>query len=470
MSRESPQKLNEFYDVVVVGGRVAGASLAAHVAQRGLSVCVLERAEFPSDTVSTHLFSNLDALERLGVMDRLLATGAPLLTDFQLRLDDIDLSMAHQDLAMLNVRRRILDPILLERAVELGADAAMRTRVIGLLSNGSRVTGVRVRDADRREFEIHARVVVGADGRTSTVARLTGARRYNVTDGQRCGACAYYEGVEPSGVVHFLAQGSDIFIGCSTDSGLYLAIALWDAREFARYGDPRGSGFDASVASCRPLARLLGSARRTRDPLFIRRWQGYFRESAGPGWVLVGDAGHFKDPTPGQGISDALRQSERLAEFLCYGIETHDATEQLRRWWRWRDADAAEMYWWGRDIGRAGPQSPVVVEMFRAIAKDPAAVRATHEVVFHRRAPYRVFSPARVLAATGRLLLGGTVPRGQVLAETKMLAARDFRRRRQSRHPVFEQPAPPRPRPPLPEALPAPAEALPAPAEAPPPG
>src|SRR5205085_8437711 len=105
--------MNEHYDVVVVGGRVAGATLAAHVARSGMGVCVLERADFPSDTLSTHVFQYLEGFERLGVMERLLATGAPPLTEFRLRVDGVDLAQYHPDLAMLNIRRRVLDPILL---------------------------------------------------------------------------------------------------------------------------------------------------------------------------------------------------------------------------------------------------------------------------------------------------------------------------------------------------------------------
>jgi flavin-dependent dehydrogenase len=433
----------EWYDVVVVGGRVAGAALATHVVRRGFSALVVERAAFPSDTLSTHLFQRTPSLDRLGVTDQLLATGAPLLTEFRLRMDDLDLSQEHPDLAMLSVRRRILDPILLDNAGKAGADVVLRTRVIGLLGDGGRVTGVRIRDADRNERDVRARVVVGADGRTSTVARLVGARRYNVTDSERSGACAYYEGVEPAPVLHFYTQGPDYFIGNSTDSGLFLAIVLWSARDYPRYKDPAGSGFDASVAGCRPLAKVLGGAQRTRAPLFIAKWQGYFRESAGPGWALVGDAGHFKDPAPGQGISDALRQAEHLGEAIARGIETHTVETHLAAYWRWRDADAAEMYWWAREFGRGGRQSPVIRELFAGIARDPQALRATHEIVFHQRRPFRVLSPPRVVAATGRLLLSGSTPRGEVLAETKALALQDFRRRRLTRHPRFEPPGQP---------------------------
>lgn len=431
--------MHERYDVVVVGGRVAGAALATHVVRRGYSALVVERAAFPSDTLSTHLFQRNPSLEHLGVTDRLLATGAPLLTEFRLRLDSLDLSLDHPDLGMLCVRRHVLDPILLENAEESGADVATRARVIGLLTDGPFVTGVRLRDAERNETEVRARVVVGADGRTSTVAGLAGARRYNVTDSERAGGCAYYEGVEPSNVFHFYAQGPDFYLGASTDSGLFLAIALWSRKDYERYKAPSGEGFDAALATCKPMAKLLAGARRTRPPWFINRWQGYFRESAGPGWALVGDAGHFKDPTPGQGISDALRQADRLAEAICQGIETHTVEAQLKAYWRWRDADAAEMYWWAREMGRAGAQLPLIRELFRGLGSDPRSLRALHEVVFHRRRPYRVMSPPRVLAATGRLLLGGDVPRGEAVNEFRTLVTRDIRRRYRTRRPVYEE-------------------------------
>jgi flavin-dependent dehydrogenase len=430
----------ERYDVVIVGGRVAGAALAAHIARRGISALVVERAAFPSDTLSTHLFQNLGALERLGVLDKLLATGAPRLTEFRLRLGGVDLTQIHPDLAMLNVRRRVLDPILLDAAIEAGADALTRTRVIGLLNDGGRVTGVRIRDAERRETDVRARVVVGADGRNSTVANLVGARRYNVTDSERSAACCYYRGVDVSPVFRYYTEGSDLFFGCSGDNGLFLAAAMWNAPDYALYKDPTGTGFGKAIAACPPLAELIDGAEPTRTPLFMRRWQGFFRESAGPGWALVGDAGHFKDPSPGLGISDALRQAERLADAICLGIDTHTVEPRLHAWWRWRDADAAEWYWWAREFGRAGEFPPVIVELLRGLARKPKNLRAMHEILFHERRPFRVMSPPRVLAATARLVVRGDLPRGRVLAETARLTRRDAQRRWRTRRPRFEEP------------------------------
>ena len=429
--------MNEHYDVVVVGGRVAGASLATHVARWGMGVCVLERADFPSDTLSTHLFQNLDGFDRLGVMDRLLATGAPLLTEIRMLVDGVDLAQDHPDMAMLNIRRRVLDPILLENAENAGADVALRTRVVGLLHDERRVTGVRIEDPEGRRSEIRARVVIGADGRNSTVARLVGARRYSVTDNERAGVVCYYEGVEPHGVLHFYIQGSTYFIGCSSDNGLFMVAPYYDKRDHRRFREP--GGLDDALATCLPLASVLKGAVRAGPPQFASRWQGFFRQSAGPGWALVGDAGHFKDPAPGQGIADAVRQAERLAEYVCYGIDTHTLGDQLARWQHWRDHDAAEMYWWAREFGRGGVQSPVMVELFRRLAASPRTLRAGHAVVFHQQRPFRIFSPLRVSGAAARLLVRGGAPRGKVLADLASLGARDVQRRWRTHRPRYEE-------------------------------
>jgi 2-polyprenyl-6-methoxyphenol hydroxylase-like FAD-dependent oxidoreductase len=153
----------------------------------------------------------------------------------------------------------------------------------------------------------------------------------------------------------------------------------------------------------------------------------------------VGDAGHFKDPAPGQGIADAARQAERLAESVCYGIDTHTLGDQLRRWWRWRDHDAAEMYWWAREYGRAGVQSPVMVEMFRGLASNPRTLKAAHAIAWHKQRPFRIFSPVRASSAAARLLARGGTPRAKVVADLFSLGARDFQRRWRTHRPVYEE-------------------------------
>src|SRR5699024_8034506 len=114
------------------------------------------------------------------------------------------------------------------------------------------------------------------------------------------------------------------------------------------------------------LADLLAGATRVGPIRVITNWHGYFRQSAGPGWVLVGDAGHFKDPTPAQGISDALRQAQKLAKTVTTGFDSGERLDaQLQHWWQWRDQDAYGMYWLAHDMGVPGVSTPLVTRMLR---------------------------------------------------------------------------------------------------------
>jgi hypothetical protein len=128
---------------------------------------------------------------------------------------------------------------------------------------------------------------------------------------------------------------------------------------------------------------------------------------------LVGDAGHFKDPTPGQGISDALRQAVELAPAID--------------WWCWRDRDAWEMYWFAHDMGAPGPPPLLVQEIQRRIA-DPQLTGGLLRVFNHDLAPSKLFTPSLALAATSKALLTSPGQRTILLREARTLAANNWRR------------------------------------------
>ena len=137
----------------------------------------------------------------------------------------------------------------------------------------------------------------------------------------------------------------------------------------------------------------------------MSRWHGFFRESAGPGWVLLGDAGHFKDPTPGQGIADALRQSVKLAAAIQATADDPRAADRiLGDWWSWRDEDAWEMYWYANDMGVAGTTPLVIGEIQRRIAASPQLTHALLSVLNHDLAPSQAFSTGLGLAAISTAL------------------------------------------------------------------
>jgi len=136
----------------------------------------------------------------------------------------------------------------------------------------------------------------------------------------------------------------------------------------------------------------------------MANWHGYFREAVGPGWALLGDAGHFKDPSPAQGIADALRQAEHLAAAVEAGLSgAVRVDDELRRWGRWRDQDAHEMHWFATDMGAAGASPPLATQLIRDIAGDNEATEQLLGVLNHDIRPSQLFTPRRLGRAAARV-------------------------------------------------------------------
>jgi 2-polyprenyl-6-methoxyphenol hydroxylase-like FAD-dependent oxidoreductase len=166
-------------------------------------------------------------------------------------------------------------------------------------------------------------------------------------------------------------------------------------------------------------------------------WSGFFRESAGPGWALLGDAGHFKDPTPGQGIADALRQAERMAAAILRGRgEPAALDEGLRDWWAWRDRDAWEMYWFAQDIGSTRFAPIVARRIQMRLAADLELTRGFVRVLNHEVAPSKVFTPRVMAPLVGRAFLSGRGERRELVRQLREVAVEEFQRRGPPRVPA----------------------------------
>ncbi|MGI8778493.1 MAG: NAD(P)/FAD-dependent oxidoreductase [Acidimicrobiales bacterium] len=440
----------EGHDVIVVGARCAGAPLAAHLARAGLSVALVDRATFPSDTASTHIFqaSGVAVLDRLGLTDRLVATGAPWLAVADFHLGDFSARVPwptepSDPGPALCIRRRLLDAILLDAATEAGATVHTGTRVTALIRDGGRVAGV-VAEGEGGERRLLAPLVVGADGRSSKVARLVGARTYNVAPSERFGFWSYYEGAtwaEPAAIL--LVRDERFVTACPTDSGLYMVGILPPMAELASFTTDVEESYDDYVARCPQLTDVLAGAHRLGRPRGISSFNGFFRESAGPGWVLVGDAGHFKDPAPGQGISDALRQGEVLAAAIVETAGEAAATDAaMTRWWRWRDRDAAGMHWFAHDLGAAGPIPVVFGGIVRGLAREPDGLRRAIDVFNHRVEPSELLTPRRLGVAAVKAIASRDHSPRAVLAEVREVAGREVRRRWLNRYPLYATASP----------------------------
>jgi menaquinone-9 beta-reductase len=168
-------------DVVVVGCRPAGASTAIVLAQHGRKVIALDRAKFPSDTMSTHLMTPtvVATVRRLGALDRVLATGAPPLHSFRMYAEDYEPECHYQTPEGIDygisVRRPDFDAALVDTARETGVDVWEGAKAVRPFWAGGRLAGLWAKTASGEDALVRARAVIGADGRRSTVAAWVGA-------------------------------------------------------------------------------------------------------------------------------------------------------------------------------------------------------------------------------------------------------------------------------------------------------
>ncbi len=400
------------------------------LARAGMRVCLLDKDRFPSDTLSTHAIQpvGVQVLERLGVLDRLFKLAPPMLRG-RMALDDavilIEDIVGVAGAPVLSVRRFALDEVLVSAAAEAGVEVRTQTTATGLSFERGRVAGITTPAG-----ELRASLVVGADGTRSAVARMVEAREYHQTPNGRLFMWAYYQADPTNGEMWIGKLGDHAYLVTPTDSGLTLVAACpsIDRRDHARSN--REAVYEAGVRGWPELEAGLTGARREGPVHTMANMHGFFRQSAGPGWVLIGDAGHFKDPTPGQGIADALRQSERLAGAImrALGGGHGHADDVLREWWRWRDEDAWEMYWFAHDLGAAGPTPPLRREVQRRIAADRFLTQALLQIFNHDLHPSQVLTPTFSLATLAHALRRGRGLRGAIVREAGATTINEIRR------------------------------------------
>ena len=306
------------YDVIVVGARCAGSPTAMLLARKGYKLLVVDRATFPSDTVSTHLIHppGVDALQRWGLLDRVRATGCPPIAEYMFDMGAFSITgtpgLPHQP-SSYAPRRTVLDKILVDAASEAGAELREGFAVEGILTEEGRVTGIRG-SAGGRSFTERARLVVGADGISSLVARCVGAETYQEKPRLLAGYYSYWSGLPLNGFEAY-DRGDRSWAAWPTNDGLTLVIVGWPYAEFETNKKDIEGNFLAALDRAPAFADRLRGGKR-EDRFYGMAVPNFFRTPYGPGWALVGDAGYNKDFITAQGISDAFHQAERCADAL----------------------------------------------------------------------------------------------------------------------------------------------------------
>jgi 2-polyprenyl-6-methoxyphenol hydroxylase-like FAD-dependent oxidoreductase len=371
----------EPYDVIVVGARCAGSPTAMLLARKGHRVLLVDRAKFPSDTLSTHLIHapGIAALERWGLREALAATGCPSITRYSFDFGPLTIAGTPRPSGIVaeayGPRRTVIDPLLLEAAARDGAEVRQGFDVDEvILGNGDGVT-LRGHAQGGKTVTERARVVIGADGRRSMVAKAVEARQYN----ERPPLCsvyyAYWSGVPAEGFeVHIRERRA--FAAWPTHDDLTLVVAGWPEDEFeANRGDIEGTFLRAFDLEPAFAARVRAGTRETRFR-GAGDLRGFFRTPYGPGWGLVGDAGHHKHPITAMGMTDAFVDAERIAgaldDWLSGRRSFDDAMGDCHRT---RDEQALAMYDMTSELAALAPAPPELQTLLAAAAEDEEATR-----------------------------------------------------------------------------------------------
>jgi 2-polyprenyl-6-methoxyphenol hydroxylase-like FAD-dependent oxidoreductase len=362
------------YDAIIVGARCAGSPTAMLLARKGYRILLVDKATFPSDTVSTHILwpHGAAVMDRWGLLDALAATGCPpialrLLFDvgpFALKGGVVD---ANRGRGGFCPRRTVLDKLLVDAAVEAGAEVREGFTVETLLWDGDRVVGVKGHSRTGGSVDERARIVIGADGIHSFVAKAVHAPEYDSTPALTTNYYSYYSGFEADDIEMYVRDAHAV--GCfPTHDGLTLIAALWPCDRFHAIRTDIEHHFRASLESAPTVARRLACARREEKWFGIAGIPNYFRQPFGPGWALVGDAAYNRDPITAQGISDAFIDAEAMAAALCDAwsgrrplVEALSATQMAR------DRRVKPMYEFTSQLARLEPPPPPMQRLFLAL-------------------------------------------------------------------------------------------------------
>ncbi|HXW03884.1 MAG TPA: NAD(P)/FAD-dependent oxidoreductase [Vicinamibacterales bacterium] len=327
------------YDAIVVGARCAGAATAMLLARRGMRVLAIDRGQYGSDTLSTHALMRGGVLQlaRWGVLRAIVAAGTPAVRSVSFYYDGerVQVPIKARDgvEALFAPRRSVLDRLLVDAARHAGAEIAYHTRLGGLMrAPDGRVRGAVLEGPNGGGRRVPARIVIGADGLRSTMVQLVGAVPYYV--GRHSSAVVY--GYWPDMDVreyewHFIAGASAGVI--PTNDGQTCVFASTPAAQFHDvFGGHVAAGYLRTLERVAPaIAAAVGRASRTVSLHGFPGHAAFLRQSVGPGWALVGDAGYFKDPLTAHGITDALRDAELLADAIAEGTDAALARYQQQR-------------------------------------------------------------------------------------------------------------------------------------------
>jgi flavin-dependent dehydrogenase len=337
------------YDVIVVGARCAGAPTAMLLSRQGYQVLLVDQSSFPSDTLSTHMIhaTGVAALHRWGLFEQVVGSGCPAVDTYSFDFGPFTIKGTPRpqdgNSTAYAPRRTVLDKILVDAAADAGAEVRERFTVDQVVVENGEVVGIRGHGEDGRQVTERARVVIGADGRNSQVAKAVDIEQYNDKPKLQWSYYSYWRDLPVDGFEIFVRPDRG-WAAVSTNDGLTMLVVGWPFAESMAYK----ADIEANYLKTLELAPEF--AERVRAATRVERFYGgsvpnFFRRPFGPGWALVGDAGYNKDPITAQGISDAFRDAELCSTALhetFTGVRSYD--DAMADYQRTRDAHVLPIF------------------------------------------------------------------------------------------------------------------------------
>ena len=394
------------YDAIVVGARCAGSPTGMLLARKGHRVLVVDRATFPSDTMSTHVVhpTGAAALSRWGLLDRVTATGCPPIDTYAFDFGPFAIEGAPgtaDSPVSYCPRRTVLDKVLVEGATEAGAEVREGFSVDEVLVEDGAVVGIRGRDAGGASVTDRAPVVIGADGLKSFVARSVQTEQYNERPRQLCGYYSYWSDLPMNGRFEIYVREDRGFAAAPTNDGLTLVVGGWPYAQF----DAHKSDIEATYLSMFERApefaeRLRGATRESR--VIGTAVPNFFRKPFGPGWAFVGDAGYNKDFITAQGISDAFRDAELCASAVDEALSgARSFDDAMSEYQRARDEHVLPMFEFTVQLASLEPPPPELQQLLGAMVGNQQAMDGFARVNAGVTSPAEFFEPGNVAAIMG---------------------------------------------------------------------
>ena len=393
------------YDAIVVGARCAGAPTAMLLADKGYRVLVVDRSSFPSDTVSTHVIHapGVAALSRWGLLDQVTATGCPPIETYSFDFGPITIKgtpRAHDGIsAAYSPRRTVLDKILVDAASRAGAEVRERFTVEDMVMEDGAVVGIRGHGDGGDTVVERARVVIGADGRNSHIAKAVRPAQYHVKPMLQWSYYTYWSNLPVDGFEIFIRPDRG-WAAVATNDGLTMLVVGWPYSESNAYKTDVEANYLKTLELAPEFADRV--SRATREERFAGgAVPNFFRKPYGPGWALVGDAGYNKDPITAQGISDAFRDAELCSSALDETLAGRRSFEDaMSAYHSTRDAQVLPIYEFTTQLATLEAPPPEMQQLLGAVHGDQNAMDAFASITAGTVSPVEFFDPENI----GRLM------------------------------------------------------------------